>query len=65
MQALGAGLPPGRSEVFRGMSGGCTVGPFRIQCIPVTCLKNMRLPGVEPGAQAWKACMLPLHYRRP
>ena len=24
----------------------------------------MRLPGVEPGAQAWEACMLPLHYRR-
>ena len=23
-----------------------------------------RLPGVEPGAQAWEACMLPLHYRR-
>ena len=22
------------------------------------------LPGVEPGAQAWEACMLPLHYRR-
>ena len=27
-------------------------------------LKKMRLPGVEPGAQAWEACMLPLHYRR-
>ena len=25
---------------------------------------QMRLPGVEPGAQAWEACMLPLHYRR-
>lgn len=24
----------------------------------------MRLPGVKPGAQAWEACMLPLHYRR-
>ncbi len=23
---------------------------------------EMRLPGVEPGAQAWEACMLPLHY---
>ena len=23
----------------------------------------MHLPGGEPGAQAWKACMLPLHYR--
>ena len=25
---------------------------------------NMRPPGIEPGAQAWEACMLPLHYRR-
>ena len=25
---------------------------------------RMRLSGVEPGAQAWEACMLPLHYRR-
>lgn len=24
----------------------------------------MRMPGVEPGAQAWEACMLPLHYMR-
>ncbi len=24
--------------------------------------QQMRLPGVEPGAQAWEACMLPLHY---
>ena len=27
-------------------------------------LKNMRMPGVEPGAQACEACMLPLHYMR-
>ena len=26
--------------------------------------KETRLPGVEPGAQAREACMLPLHYRR-
>jgi hypothetical protein len=24
---------------------------------------HMHLPGVVPEAQAWKACMLPLHYR--
>ena len=24
----------------------------------------MRTPGIEPGAQAWEACMLPLHYER-
>ena len=26
--------------------------------------RHMRPPGVEPGAQAWEACTLPLHYRR-
>ena len=25
--------------------------------------RHMRPPGVEPGAQAWEACMLPLFYR--
>ena len=25
---------------------------------------NMRMPGVEPGSQAWEACMIPLHYMR-
>ena len=25
---------------------------------------EMRTPGIEPGAQAWEACMLPLHYER-
>ena len=26
--------------------------------------KGLRTPGIEPGAQAWEACMLPLHYER-
>ena len=26
--------------------------------------KQMRTPGVEPGSQAWEACMMPLHYVR-
>ena len=26
--------------------------------------KYMRMPGVEPGSQAWEACMMPLHYMR-
>ena len=26
--------------------------------------QKMRPPGIEPGAQAWEACMLPLHYVR-
>ena len=25
---------------------------------------NLRPPEVEPGSQAWEACMMPLHYRR-
>ena len=25
---------------------------------------EMRMPGVEPGSQAWEACMMPLHYMR-
>jgi hypothetical protein len=27
-------------------------------------IKKVRMPGVEPGAQAWGACMLLLHYMR-
>ena len=25
-------------------------------------LHGLHQPGIEPGAQAWEACMLPLHY---
>ena len=25
---------------------------------------KLRMPGVEPGSQAWEACMMPLHYMR-
>jgi hypothetical protein len=28
------------------------------------CEESMRTPGVEPGSQAWEACMIPLHYVR-
>ena len=27
-------------------------------------IAKMRMPGVEPGSQAWEACMIPLHYMR-
>jgi hypothetical protein len=27
-------------------------------------LKNLRPPGIEPGANAWEALMLPLHQER-
>ena len=26
--------------------------------------QHLRMPGVEPGSQAWEACMMPLHYMR-
>ena len=29
-----------------------------------TCIEHMRTPEVEPGSQAWEACMMPLHYVR-
>ena len=27
-------------------------------------LETLRRPGIEPGAQEWESCMLPLHQRR-
>ena len=27
-------------------------------------LSKMRMPGIEPGSQAWEACMMLLHYMR-
>jgi hypothetical protein len=27
-------------------------------------ITKLRTPGVEPGSQAWEACMMPLHYVR-
>jgi hypothetical protein len=26
--------------------------------------RKMRMPGIEPGSQAWEACMILLHYMR-
>ena len=34
----------------------------RYQCIAFET--KLRTPGVEPGSQAWEACMMPLHYVR-
>ena len=31
---------------------------------PSAACKTLRKPGVEPGSQAWEACMMPLHYMR-
>ena len=45
-----------------------TVAPVRMHLLntrkaSATSLQ-MRTPGVEPGSQAWEACMMPLHYVR-
>ena len=32
------------------------------QVMGIICF--LRMPGVEPGSQAWEACMMPLHYMR-
>ncbi len=37
-------------------------GPLNQDCW-TTC-KTVRMPGVEPGSQAWEACMIPLHCMR-
>ena len=33
-------------------------------CAHDAILLKVRMPGVEPGSQAWEACMIPLHYMR-
>ena len=53
-------------------AGTCTIdsAPAQLHLLPrQAAIKSssyaaMRQPGVEPGAQAWEACMLPLHYWR-
>ena len=32
--------------------------------LPLCTAGHVRMPGVEPGSQAWEACMMPLHYMR-
>ena len=46
---------------------GRSVADFRRTCARarLKSISKMRMPGVEPGSQAWEACMIPLHYMRP
>ena len=46
------------------MPGASGWGPFFGSTPSRIAARHMRPPGVKPGAQAWEACMLPLHYRR-
>ena len=32
--------------------------------LPLCTAGHVRMPGVEPGSQAWEACIMPLHYMR-
>ena len=32
--------------------------------LPLCTAGHVRMLGVEPGSQAWEACMMPLHYMR-
>ena len=49
---------------------GCAASRAAVRCLRSTphdrtsALHDMRMPGVEPGSQAWEACMMPLHYMR-
>ena len=51
--------PAGMEKAMRpvGMEAGKSL------LVPKKC-QQMRTPGVEPGSQAWEACMMPLHYVR-
>ena len=35
-----------------------------ILAVATTRQTKLHMPGVEPGSQAWGACMMPLHYMR-
>ena len=51
--------PAGMEKAMR--SAGMEAG--RSLLVPKWC-QQMRTLGVEPGSQAWEACMMPLHYAR-
>ena len=42
----------------------CVAESNLVQSAASACQRKMRTPGVEPGSQAWEACMMPLHYVR-
>ena len=48
----------GMTQAITSRNSNCARAPQLLQGFLV------RTPGVEPGSQAWKACMIPLHYVR-
>jgi hypothetical protein len=62
---------PGRSACGRPWISSAKSAWHKASSIVATCvqsgswaLKKMRMPGIQPGSQAWQACMMPLHYMR-
>ena len=58
-QEAGAGHILGMRRRARTTGGGR--GGRRLK---MHILQKMRMPGVEPGSQAWEPCLIPLHYMR-
>ena len=50
-------------EVLRGAHTHGSEVQRQIEEVPAG-MQQMRPPGVEPGSQAWEACMMPLHQER-
>ena len=52
--------------LIKSRHAGSNYGPSRYKrdALPLCYSGTLRRPGIEPGAIAWKATMLPLHYRR-
>ena len=60
-----------RALVSQTCSVNCGTGAGEHTCCQISQrprghweVAQLRMPGVEPGSQAWEACMIPLHYMR-
>ena len=67
---LAASTPPrptsmrvGRRPATARLAASTSPRPTSI-CVRHLPWEELRMPGVEPGSQAWEACMMPLHYMR-
>ena len=57
-QMVAGSIPGGRTFSPSEQEAKCEQGGL------MHSAEKMRMPGVEPGSQAWEACMMPLHYMR-
>ncbi len=53
------------TEYINSLQGGLNSRPlvYKTNALPLSYKGNMPQPGIEPGAPAWKADMLPLHHQ--